>query len=66
MIALVYVKISQEMQGHARFITVNTKDEQDLAAKYDIRSFPTLVVFEAGCEVALHSQGDGGRIDYAF
>ena len=47
-----YEKVSQDMQGRARFVKVNTEDEQGLAAKYNIRSIPTLVVFAGGLEIA--------------
>ena len=47
-----YEKVSQDMQGKARFVKVNTEDEQGLAAKYNIRSIPTLVVFAGGLEIA--------------
>ncbi len=38
--------------GRARFVKVNTEDEQGLAAKYNIRSIPTLAVFAGGREIA--------------
>ncbi len=52
MMAPAYEKVSQDMQGKARFVKVNTEDEQGLAAKYNIRSIPTLVVFAGGLEIA--------------
>jgi thioredoxin 2 len=33
------------------FAKVNTQDEQNLAAKFNIRSIPTLIVFKNGVEV---------------
>ena len=50
-----YEKVSQDMQGKARFVKVNTEDEQGLAAKYNIRSIPTLAVFAGGREIARQS-----------
>ena len=47
-----YEKVSQDLQGRARFVKVNTEDEQGLAAKYNIRSIPTLAVFAGGRELA--------------
>ena len=47
-----YEKVSQDLQGRARFVKVNTEDEQGLAAKYNIRSIPTLAVFAGGREIA--------------
>ena len=52
MMAPAYEKVSQDMKGKARFVKVNTEDEQGLAAKYNIRSIPTLVVFAGGLEIA--------------
>jgi thioredoxin 2 len=51
MMAPAYEKVSQDMQGRARFVKVNTEDEQSLAAKYNIRSIPTLAVFAGGREI---------------
>ena len=47
-----YEKVSHDMHGKARFVKVNTEDEQDLAAKFNIRSIPTLAVFAGGREIA--------------
>jgi thioredoxin 2 len=52
MMAPAYEKVSQDMQGHARFVKVNTEVEQGLAAKFNIRSIPTLAVFAGGREIA--------------
>ena len=52
MMAPAYEKVSQDMQGKARFVKVNTEDEQGLAASYNIRSIPTLAVFAGGREIA--------------
>ena len=51
MIAPAYEKVSQDMQGRARFVKVNTEVEQGLAAKFNIRSIPTLAVFAGGREI---------------
>ncbi len=52
MMAPAYEKVSQDMHGRARFVKVNTEDEQGLAAKFNIRSIPTLAVFAGGREIA--------------
>ncbi len=52
MMAPAYDKVSQDMQGKARFVKVNTEVEQGLAATYNIRSIPTLAVFAGGREIA--------------
>ena len=51
MMAPAFEKVSQDMLGRARFVKVNTEDEQGLAAAYNIRSIPTLAVFAGGREV---------------
>ena len=52
MMAPAYEKVSQDMLGRARFVKINTEDEQGLAAAHNIRSIPTLAVFVGGREVA--------------
>ena len=52
MMAPAYAQVSKDMQGRARFVKVNTEEEQGLAAKYNIRSIPTLAVFAKGREIA--------------
>jgi thioredoxin 2 len=52
MMAPAYEKVSQDMQGRARFAKINTEVEQGLAAKFNIRSIPTLAVFAGGREIA--------------
>ena len=47
-----FEKVSQDMHGRARFVKINTEDEQNLAAAYNIRSIPTLAVFAGGREIA--------------
>ena len=47
-----YEKVSNDLHGKARFVKVNTEDEQGLAAKFNIRSIPTLAVFAGGREIA--------------
>jgi len=47
-----YEKVSHDLHGKARFVKVNTEDEQGLAAKFNIRSIPTLAVFAGGREIA--------------
>lgn len=51
MMAPAFEKVSQDMQGRARFVKVNTEEEQGLAAAYNIRSIPTLAVFAGGREI---------------
>ena len=43
-----YAKVAAEMEPRMRFLKVDTEAEQALAAKYQIRSIPTLIVFRGG------------------
>ena len=52
MMAPAYEKVSHDMHGKARFVKVNTEDEQAIAARFHIRSIPTLALFVNGQEVA--------------
>ena len=52
MMAPAYEKVSQDLHGRARFVKVNTEEEQGLAAKFNIRRIPTLAVFAGGREIA--------------
>jgi thioredoxin 2 len=51
MMAPAFEKVSQDMHGRARFVKINTEDEQGLATAYNIRSIPTLAVFAGGREI---------------
>lgn len=51
MMGPIFEKISKEYALKVLFAKVNTEVEQNLAAKYAIRSIPTLVVFKEGVEV---------------
>ena len=47
-----FAQVSARMDSRARFIKVNTDEEQGLGAQYGIRSIPTLAIFQSGKEVA--------------
>jgi thioredoxin 2 len=47
-----FALVSASMGSAARFIKVNTDEEQALGAQYNIRSIPTLAVFQSGREIA--------------
>lgn len=51
MFAPVFNQVAAELNTSFRFAKVNTEAEQTLAAKYGIRSIPTLAIFTAGKEV---------------
>ena len=42
------ITVPSEIQGKVKFVKLNTDDNVDTAAKYGIRSIPTLLVFKAG------------------
>ena len=46
-----FAQVSAGMDSRARFIKVNTDEEQSLGAQYGIRSIPTLVIFQSGKEI---------------
>lgn len=47
-----FAQAASELKLRARFIKVNTEEQQGLASRYGIRSIPTLAVFKGGREVA--------------
>lgn len=63
MMAPVFAQAARELNTQYRFAKVETDQEQGLAARYAIRSIPTLVVFRAGHEVARQPGAmDAGRL----
>lgn len=51
MMTPIFNEVSQKFVLKALFVKVNTEAHQNLGAKYNIRSIPTLVVYKAGVEV---------------
>ena len=47
-----YAQATQQLEPQLRVVKVNTEDEQQLAARFAIRSIPTLALFRGGREVA--------------
>ncbi len=47
-----FTAAAQQLEPTARLAKVNTEEEQALAARFAIRSIPTLVAFRNGREVA--------------
>ncbi len=41
-------KLSQEYAGKAKFVKVDTDDNQDIAVRFDIMSIPTVMLFKGG------------------
>jgi thioredoxin 2 len=52
MMAPVFAQTAGELATRARFTKVDTETEQQLAARYNIRSIPTLAIFKNGQEIA--------------
>lgn len=52
MMAPVFAQLAQELEPKIRLIKVNTETEQSLAGQYNIRSIPSLLMFNNGQEKA--------------
>jgi thioredoxin 2 len=52
MMAPAFEQAAQQLEPHFRVAKLNTEEAQDIAARYDIRSIPTLALFKGGREVA--------------
>jgi thioredoxin 2 len=50
-----YEATAGQLEPKIRFAKLNTQDEPAPAARYNIRSIPTLIVFRAGKEIARQS-----------
>ena len=51
MMAPVFTQVAGQFSTRARFAKVNTEEQQALAARFGIRSIPTLAVFRGGREI---------------
>jgi thioredoxin 2 len=47
-----FLQTAKALEPHYRFAKVNTEEQQQLAARFNIRSIPTLAVFRSGREIA--------------
>ena len=52
MMAPQFAEAAKQLEPHVRLAKVNTEIEQELAAKFGIRSIPTLALFKGGREVS--------------
>ena len=52
MMAPAFEQAAAELEPQARLAKLNTENEQATAARFNIRSIPTLVLFRNGREVA--------------
>jgi thioredoxin 2 len=55
MMAPHFERAARELEPEVRLAKVNTEEEQAAAARYSIRSIPTLIAFKGGREVARQS-----------
>jgi thioredoxin 2 len=52
MMAPICERVASELEPEIRFFKVDTEAEHELAARYNVRSIPTLVLFKNGVPVA--------------
>ena len=55
MMAPHFARAAAELEPRMRFAKLDTEAAQDIAARYGIRSIPTLIVFRSGQEIARQS-----------
>jgi|RhiMethySRZTD1v2_1073278.scaffolds.fasta_scaffold159870_2 thioredoxin 2 len=60
MMAPVFARAAQELEPDVRFLKLDTEAAPDIAAKYNIRSIPMLILFRNGAVVAQRA----GAIDW--
>ena len=51
MFAPTFAQATAQIEPRARFVKINTENEQQVAAQFGIRSIPTLAIFKNGQEV---------------
>jgi len=61
MMAPAFAEAAAMLEPGMRLAKVNTEEEQGLAARYNIRSIPTLVLFKGGREIARQSGATSGH-----
>lgn len=52
MMAPAFAQAAQQLEPQMRVTKLNTEEAQDIAARYNIRSIPTLALFKGGKEIA--------------
>ena len=55
MMAPHFARAAAQLEPHLRFAKLDTEAAQEIAARYGIRSIPTLIVFRQGREIARQS-----------
>jgi thioredoxin 2 len=64
MMAPAFEKAAVALEPEVRLAKLNTDDEQQIGAQFDIRSIPTMILFKDGKEVARQSGAMmGGQIE---
>lgn len=61
MMAPAFEEAARRMEPGARFAKLDTDQAQDVAARFQVRSIPTLIVFRDGQEVARQSGAMGAE-----
>lgn len=63
MMAPAFAQAARQLEPNVRLLKVNTEEEQGLAARFGIRSIPTLALFRHGREIARQAGAmDAGNI----
>lgn len=52
MMAPAYAQAAVKLEPRVRLAKLNTEQEQGIAAQFNIRSIPTLIIFKGGVELA--------------
>jgi thioredoxin 2 len=52
MMAPAYAQAAVKLEPRVRLAKLNTEQEQGIAAQFNIRSIPTLIIFKGGRELA--------------
>ena len=67
MMAPAFVQAAAQLEPRMRLAKLNTEQAQELAARYNIRSIPTLALFKGGREVARQAgaMDAGGIVQWA-
>jgi thioredoxin 2 len=55
MMAPSYAQAAVTLEPRARLAKLNTEEEQSIAAQFNIRSIPTLIIYKSGHEIARKS-----------
>lgn len=55
MMAPAFAEAAIQLEPHARLAKLDTEQEQGIAARYGIRSIPTMIIFKQGKEIARQS-----------